>query len=216
MPSSPRRSLIHTLKLPKGTDARALADEVATRFHVASISGSDGEHEIQLVSPASLVVRISPKSARFFEQPLELDDEDQGDDDDDDDAEGTAQEISDHLARFVGLLPEDEDEEGEDGERAADDADELAEKVIARLLETGLLEITTPRSRPKVEARLAHCLDRGVSGAAMCDALTDVPGVAELYVTDEEILAIVAECRSPKASARRAAKRPARARAKRE
>lgn len=206
------RSLIRTLKLPRGSDARALADEVAEHFHVASISGSGGEHEIQLVSPAALVVVIDKASARFFVQDLELDAED--DDDDDEDPDGTAQEISDHLARFVGLAPGADDEDGEDEKPPLDNADKLAEKVVALLLERGLLEITTPRSRPKVEARLAHCIDRGVSGGAMCDALTEVPGVAELYTTDEEIEALVAECRGKGTSTQQPAKPAAKARAK--
>lgn len=209
MSAPTRRDLIHTLALPPGSDARALAEEVAERFRAASISGSGGKHEVQLMSPSSLVVLVGPKAVQFFEQPVEVDeetDEEHDGDDEEDDPKDTAEAISDHLARFVGLTPDDDDDDDEN-KQPLYDADELALKVVALLLARGLLELTTPRSQEKVEARVAHGLDKGLGGAVICNALTEVPGVAELYTSDAELDAIIAECRTPRAktTARKAA-----------
>lgn len=204
-----RRKLIQTLEFPKNSDARALAEGLMDDFNVASISGSKGEHEVQFVSPAELVVVISPSKARFFYEPLldvdEVDDEhgDDLDDDDDDDPYGVADEISDHLARRVGLEPDDEDDDSDDA-TSDDNSDLIAREVITRLLDEGLLELVTPRSRPGVEGFLAHRIAQGRTGETLGDALADAKGVAELYASNEQLAEILAACR-PKRTAASAA-----------
>ncbi|MDI1446009.1 hypothetical protein [Polyangium sp. 6x1] len=193
-----RRSLIHSLDLPRGSDARALAESLVGPFAVASISGSDGAYEVQFVNPSSLVAVIGPSHARFFVQEVEMDaaDEDEeaaeGEGDEEDEPHDIAEAVSHHLARSVGLTNDDEDTEDTP---PADESDRLARHVIAQLLEGGLLELTSPRSRAHVEARLAYCFERGMRGSALIETLTEVPGVAEIYASDEELSALIAQGR---------------------
>ena len=207
-----RRKLIRTLDLPARSDARALAESLTDDFAVASIVGSNGEFEIQFVSPADLVAVISSSQARFFIEPLVNADDDDDDDDDDepDDPNDVAEGISLHLARRVGILRDDDDEDDETGAAPDDDNDEVARRVVERLLNEGLLELVTPRSRAGVEGHLAHIIAHGRVDGTLCDDLTEVKGVAELYASDEQLDEILAACRKkrvtktsePKARAR--------------
>jgi len=192
-----RHTLIRTLDLPQGSNARALAESLTTDFNVASITGSGGEHEVQLVSPAELVVVISASRAQFFRAPIVVDDDDDDFDDEEepDDPNDIAEEISFFLARRVGLVQDDEDAD-EDNDATQDDSDIVAQRVIERLLNEGLLELVTPRSRPGIEEFLAHRLANKRVSETLCDDLADAKGVAELYTSDEQLYEIIAACRS--------------------
>lgn len=208
-----RRKLIQMLDLPARSDARALAESLTDDFNVASIVGSNGEFEIQFVSPADLVVVISSSQARFFIEPLVNADADEEEDEEPDDPHDVAEEISVHLARRVGTL-RDDDETGAAPDD--DDNDEVARRVVERLLREGLLELVTPRSRTSVEEHLAHIIAHERVDGTLCDDLADVKGVAELYTSDEQLYEILAACRKkpvttksePKARVRAASKTP--------
>lgn len=193
-----RRTLIHTLTLPAGSNARALAESLTRDFSVASISGSNGEHEVQLISPDELVVVISPSRACFFLEPrIEVDDDDdEHEDENEDDPHGVAEEISDYLAREAGVVQDDDDDDDYNDNDAApdDESDKIAQQVVGRLLEEGLLELVTPRSRAGVEGYLAHRIAHGRVKRGLADALADAKGVAEVYASDEQIAAILASC----------------------
>lgn len=202
-----KRTPISSLDLPPGSDARALAESLVGAFGVTSISGSGGEHEVRFANPAELVAVIGPSRASFF---LQEEDAREGDDDaepaedhdpEEEDPYDFAEAVSDHLAARLGLLA-DEDEEGdaEDEEPPDDDHDRVAREVVAALLERGLMELSTPRSRSMVEGRVARCLSRGkVDGEAICAELTKVDAVSEIYASDEELSQIVRASRRPRA-----------------
>lgn len=197
-----RRSLLRTLELPKGANPRDLAECLTDDFNVASISGSNGEYEVQMVSPDELVVVINASRVRFFIEPRDDDDEDEGDDEefdeDEDDPHDIAEDMSFFLSRRLGLIKDEDDEPDESAGTPDDDSDELARRIVARLLEEDLLELVTPRSRPSVESHLAHCLAQGKNAEKLCDELAEVKGVAELYASNEQFADILAASRSKK------------------
>lgn len=200
-----RRSLLRTLELPKGANPRDLAESLTDDFNVASITGSNGEYEVEMVSPDELVVVINASRARFYIEPRDdEDDEDDEDfdDEDEDDPHDVAEDMSFFLSRRLGLVRDEEDEPDESAGTPDDDSDELARRVVARLLDEGLLELVTPRSRPSVENHLAHCLAQGKNAEKLCDELAEVKGVAELYTSNEQFAEILASCRKKRAPAR--------------
>lgn len=213
MPTIPRRTLIDSFELPGGADARALAEGLTGEFGVASISGSGGEYEVQLVSPASLVIVLGPRAARFFMQDVEDAAPEAGDVDEEEEEEDphdAAEAVRHHLELRLGLWT-GEDEEGDDEKPPDDDCDRLARDVVARLLERGLLELVTPRSRESAEGRLANSLSRGAPAGVLAEHLSEVRGVAEVFATDEEMEAVVAECRALQRSPRKRAARGSKA-----
>lgn len=200
-----RRSLLRTLDLPKGANPRALAESLTDDFNVASISGSNGEYEVQMVSPDELVVVINATRARFFIEPRDADEDEEFDDEDDveeDDPHDVAEDMCFFLSRRLGLVKDEDEGSEEDAGPPDDDSDELARRVVARLLDEGLLELVTPRSRPSVESHLAHCLAQGKNADKLCDELAEVKGVAELYTSNEQFAEILAGCRKKRAPAR--------------
>lgn len=201
-----RRKLIRTLELPPGSNARSLAESLTDDFNIASISGSNGEFEIQCVSPADLVVVIDASRARFFVEPNIGGDDDA--DEEPDDPHDVAEAMSFHLQRRVGKGPRDEDEVAEDA-TPDDDSDEVARRVVERLLKEELLELVTPRSRASVEGHLAHIIAHGRVDGTLCDDLAEVKGVAELYASDEQLYEIIAACRKKRAAPMTAPNKPA-------
>lgn len=190
-----KRKFIRSVNLPKGSDPKALAESLTDAFAVASISGSHGEFEVQFVSPEELVVVVEATRARFFVEPLPISDDDDDDDDDErEDPHEVAEEISLHFQRHTGQLKDEDDDDNED--RAPDDdSDDVARRMIQRLLDEGLIEIVNSRSRPSVEAYLAHKIAHGQTGESLGDNLADVKGVAELYASNEQLAEILAACR---------------------
>jgi hypothetical protein len=91
-----RHTLILSLDLPQGSNARALAESLTTDFDVASITGSGGEQQVRLVSPAELLVVIGSSQAQFFRTPIVDKDDDDDDDDEAEDPDDVAEEISIH------------------------------------------------------------------------------------------------------------------------
>jgi hypothetical protein len=96
----------------------------------------------------------------------------------------------------VGILQNDDDD---NNNATDDDSDLVAQRVIERLLNEGLLELVTPRSRPAIEEFLAHHLAHKRVSETLCDDLADAKGVAELYTSDEQLYEIIAACRSKRA-----------------
>jgi hypothetical protein len=201
-----RRSLLRTLELPKGANPRALAESLRDDFNVATITGSNGEYEVEMLSPDELVVVINASRARFFIEPRDDEDEDDEDDEDFDDEEeddphDVAEDMSFYLSKRLGLVRDEGDDPDENAGTPDDDSDELARRIVARLLDEGLLELVTPRSRPTVESHLAHCLAQGKNAEKLCDELAEVKGVAELYTSNEQFAEILASCRKKRAPA---------------
>lgn len=187
-----QRKLIKIHKLPPGSNPAALAESLTDDFNIASITGRAGEVEIELVHPPELVVVIDAARARFFVVPV-LEDDDDDDKDEEDDPHAIAEEMAFFLARKTGQMLDDEDDE-EDAKTPEDDSDDVARRVVKRLLEEGLLELVTPRSQTSVEEYLAHQIAQGKTGDSLCDDLTEVKGVAELYASNEQLAEILAEC----------------------
>lgn len=184
------------MKLPAGTDARALAESLTDEFAVAAISGSNGEFEVAFVSPEELVVVVGATQAKFFLEPLPLNA--QGDDEDDDerdDPHDIAEEIGFHFERRTGQVKDDDDDDDDNEKAPDDDGDAIARKMIQRLLDEGLLEIVNARSRASVEQYLAHKIAHGQTGESLGDNLAEVNGVAELYASNEQLAQILADCR---------------------
>lgn len=190
-----KRKLIRSMKLPAGTDAKALAESLTDEFAVAAISGSGGEFEVSFVSPEELVVVVGATQAKFFVEPLPLNAQaDEEDEDERDDPDDVAEEISFHFERRTGLA-KDEDDDDDDEKAPDDDSDDVARRMIQRLLDEGLLEIVNSRSRAGVEGYLAHKIAHGQTGESLGDNLADVKGVAELYASNEQLAQILADCR---------------------
>lgn len=194
--SAKKRKLIRSMKLPAGTDPRALAESLTEEFAVAAISGSSGEFEVSFVSPEDLVVVVGATQAKFFLEPLPLsalgDDEDE---DERDDPHDIAQVISFHFERRTGQVKDDDDDDDDNEKAPDDDGDAIARKMIQRLLDEGLLEIVNARSRASVEQYLAHKIAHGQTGETLGDNLAEVKGVAELYASNEQLAEILADCR---------------------
>lgn len=182
-----------------------LAESVSEAFPVVSIVGGRGEQELRFVSPATLVVVISATAVECYEEPLpppeedaegsEEEDEDfvEDEDEEDDDPLSTAEDILGHVSALLGL---DEEEEAPDEPTPDDAADRRAAAIVAALLQEGLLELVTPRSRPQVEGRLAHLLAHGMHDAgALAESIADLSGVAEFYADDAQMAAVLAKAR---------------------
>ena len=196
------RSLIRTMSFPDAADPRALAERIADAHRVSSIVGSAGEVEVRFVDPDSLVVVIGRGGARFFEEPLDIEEDDDPEHEplEPEDPAGTAESVAALLARALGL-PDPEGGEGEDaGEDDGpppDESDQQARRVVAALLDRGLIELASPRSRASVEAHVAHVLARfGPDPQRLSEEIIEHKGVADLYADDEELAAILRAARS--------------------
>ncbi|PCC72858.1 hypothetical protein SAMN02745121_01975 [Nannocystis exedens] len=176
-----------------------LAESVSEAFPVASIVGGRGDQELRFVAPATLVVVISATAVHCYEEPLPPEEdeegyEDDGEDADEDDPMDTAEDILAHVSVLLGL--DEEEEEGPDEPTPDDAADRRAAAIVALLLQDGLLELVTPRSRPQVEGRLAHLLAHGMHDAgALAESIADCSGVAEFYADDAQMAAVLAKVR---------------------
>ncbi|MDC0674717.1 hypothetical protein [Nannocystis radixulma] len=198
------RRWFHTMKLPDSPvpDPSVLAEAVADEFAVASIVGGHGEQELRFVTPGTLVVVISATEVQFFDQPdpIEEDEDDAASAEDEEQTpEDAAEEIEGFLAGFLGLSEDEEDDEDEEDEEdeeddeAGDEEERVARRVVDALLERGLLELTTPRSRAQVEGRLAHLLAYGERGAGqLAEAIAGCSGVAEFYADDGQLAEVLA------------------------
>lgn len=81
---------------------------------------------------------------------------------------------------------------GEAAATSRDADDEAAAAIIEALLEAGLLELVTHRSRAGVEGKLAHLLSQGITAPdQIAEALIAAPGVAELYADDDTLGALL-------------------------
>lgn len=174
-----------------------LAESVSEAFPVASIAGGRGEQELRFVSPATLVVVISATSVECHEEPLPPPEDEafaEDEDEEEEDPRAMAEDILAHVSTLLGL---DEEEEASPDEPTPDDAaDRRAAAIVAALLQEGLLELVTPRSRPQVEGRLAHLLAHGMHDAgALAESIADCSGVAEFYADDAQMAAVLAKAR---------------------
>lgn len=194
------RRLLESMAIPAELQVSPvmLAESVSEAFPVASIVGGRGEQELRFVSPATLLVLISATAVECYDEPLpppeEGEDEDFAEDEEDDDPRSIAEDILGHVATLLGL---DEENEEAPGEPTPDDAaDRRAAAIVAALLQDGLLELVTPRSRPQVEGRLAHLLAHGMHDAgALAESIADCRGVAEFYADDAQMAAVLAKVR---------------------
>ncbi|MFZ6185340.1 hypothetical protein [Nannocystis pusilla] len=197
------RRLLESMAIPAEllVNPVMLAESVSEAFPVMSIVGGRGEQELRFVSPATLVVLISATAVECYEEPLpppeeyEEEDEDfvEDEDEEDDDPLSTAEDILGHVSALLGL---DAEEEAPDEPTPDDAADRRAAAIVAALLQEGLLELATPRSRPQVEGRLAHLLAHGMHDAgALAESIADLSGVAEFYADDAQMAAVLAKVR---------------------
>lgn len=196
------RRLIDRMTLPPEAqaDPAVLAESVADAFPVASIVGGRGEQELRFVAPATLVVLISATEVQFFDEPLpppedeEAAGEEHAEAEDGDAPEDAVEAIVGHLEVLLGMATEED--EGGEGETIPDDeADRRAAVIVGALLERGLLELTTPRSRAQVEGRLAHLLAHGRRDPGfLAEQIADCSGVAEFYADDAQMAAVLASC----------------------
>ncbi|WP_434424004.1 hypothetical protein [Nannocystis pusilla] len=195
------RRLLESMAIPAELQVNPvmLAESVSEAFPVMSIVGGRGEQELRFVSPATLVVVISATAVECYDEPLPPPEDDaEGDeefaeDEDDEDPRSTAEDILGHVSELLGL---DEEEESPDEPTPDDAADRRAAAIVAALLQDGLLELVTPRSRPQVEGRLAHLLAHGMHDAgALAESIADCSGVAEFYADDAQMAAVLAKVR---------------------
>ncbi len=182
-------------------DPAALSDEVAARFRASSITGpplsqsSAATQELWFVEPASLVLVLDARRARFYRDDAVSDDgvdEEHGTPLEPEDPAAKADEIATFLAAFL-----EGDDEGEPEVAAPeDDWDRVAKLLVEALLASELLELSTPRSRGNVERHVAHTLARGVTDAAeLGSEITECQGAAEVYADDETIARLLREAR---------------------
>ena len=192
------RRLLESMAIPAELQVNPvmLAESVSEAFPVMSIVGGRGEQELRFVRPATLLVVISATAIECYDEPLQLpeEDEDFAADEEDEDPGSTAEDILGHVATLLGL---DEAEDGSADEPTPDDAaDRRAAAIVAALLQDGLIELVTPRSRPQVEGRLAHLLAHGMHDAgALAESIADLSGVAEFYADDAQMAAVLAKVR---------------------
>lgn len=191
-------------------DTRALADRLADR-HPATIVGSGGQFELRFGDPSNLIAVISPAHVDFFEDlaaQAAVDEEEDPEHQSPEElsvesgAEGIVHTIEELLGLFV------EDDAAADAEYAAarpdDAADRQAQTIVGALLERQLLELVTPRSRAAVEGKLAHMLAHGFDAARIAESLAALECVAELYIDDDQLAALLASgSRSAPGSGRR-------------
>ncbi|MFY0534805.1 hypothetical protein [Nannocystis pusilla] len=197
------RRLLESMAIPAELQVNPvmLAESVSEAFPVMSIVGGRGEQELRFVSPATLVVVISATAVECFDEPLPPPEEDaeeyedfaEDEDEEEEDPLSTAEDILGHVSELLGL---DEEEEAPDEPTPDDAADRRAAAIVAALLQDGLLELVTPRSRPQVEGRLAHLLAHGMHDAgALAESIADCSGVAEFYADDAQMAAVLAKVR---------------------
>ncbi|WAS91995.1 hypothetical protein [Nannocystis punicea] len=203
------RRLLESMEIP--ADLRVnpvmVAESVSEAFPVASIVGGRDDQELRFVSPAELVVVISATAVHCYEEPLpveeveedeygEVIEDDEEDEVEEDDPRDTAEDILAHVSALLGLEVEEDEDEIEDEAKPDDAADRRAAAIVAALLDAGLLELVTPRSRPQVEGRLAHLLAHGVHHpGALAESIADCSGVAEFYADDGQMAAVLAKAR---------------------
>ncbi|MCY0993878.1 hypothetical protein OV203_42460 [Nannocystis sp. ILAH1] len=191
------RRLLESMAIPAELQVNPVmvAESVSEAFPVMSIVGGRGEQELRFVSPATLVVVISATAVECYDEPLPPpeEDEDFAEDEEDEDPRSTAEDILGHVSELLGL---EEEEESPDEPTPDDAADRRAAAIVAALLQDGLLELVTPRSRPQVEGRLAHLLAHGMHDAgALAESIADLSGVAEFYADDAQMAAVLAKVR---------------------
>lgn len=199
------RTLIRTMSFPDAADPKALADRIADTLRVSSIVGSGGEVEVRFVEPDDLVVVIGPNGARFYDEPVLLEEEVDPDHapPEPEDPDSAAESVAALIARVLGLRDPAgvEGEDAEDEGPPPDESDRHAKRVVAALLDRGLIELVSPRSRASVEAHVAHVLaHHGADPQRLSEEIIEHRAVADLYADDEALAAILDAALRPPAA----------------
>lgn len=195
-----RRSL-ETMVFPQDVlpvDRPTLASALADRFG-ATIVGSDGGYELQCGEPSNLIVVIWSTHVELFEDVersmarLETEEDDPAHSvPDEESAESGAERVIHAIEEILGLYVDDVADDADE----PDDADRRAKRMLDRLIETGAIELVTPRSRAGVEGKLAHLIARGANALAVHEALMSHEGVAEIYVDEHQLAPLLSTPRS--------------------
>jgi hypothetical protein len=187
---------------------RELAEAVGDEFAASSIVGSDDEQEVFFRVPASLVAIFGRTEARFYAENFagapDIDDE-HGEPLPEEEPDAVAEDIRHFVAVRLGMVA-DEAVEPKAGDIAApwsqDEDDNRAARFVGTLLERGLLELISSRSRAQVEGRVSQALSNGVADPTrLADIIIESSGVGELYADGEELAeALAAAGRTEKRS----------------